>query len=148
VTEGLCSTPSEFFSNNFIPSLNRLIKESRLQLCLSTRNLLLCSLNLRRIILYHKSKVHVKHYVHINVLSLLCQRSGPTTRRSKMLCTTSSSFTKDLFVTRRPILHLITVNAFPNETPKYCIDDVIDFLDNLYDVVFMTYEANITTYGA
>lgn len=24
---------------------------------------------------------------------------------------------------------------------------MIDFLDNLYDVVFMTYEANITAYG-
>ena len=38
-------------------------------------------------------------------------------------------------------------NAYPRNTPKYCIDDVIDFLDNLYDVVFMTYEANITAYG-
>ena len=38
-------------------------------------------------------------------------------------------------------------NAYPRNTPKYCLDDVIDFLDNLYDVVFMTYEANITAYG-
>jgi hypothetical protein len=38
-------------------------------------------------------------------------------------------------------------NAYPVNTPKYCIDDVIDFLDNLYDVVFMTYEPNITAYG-
>jgi len=45
--------------------------------------------------------------------------------------------------------HLIQFldNAYPKNTPKYCIDDVIDFLDNLYDVVFMTYEANITAYG-
>jgi len=38
-------------------------------------------------------------------------------------------------------------NAYPCNTPKYCIEDVIDFLDNLYDVVFMTYEANITAYS-
>ena len=38
-------------------------------------------------------------------------------------------------------------NAYPRNTPKYCIDDIIDFLDNLYDVVFMTYEANIAAYG-
>jgi hypothetical protein len=38
-------------------------------------------------------------------------------------------------------------NAYPKNTPKYCIEDVIDFLDNLYDVVFMTYEASVTAYG-
>jgi len=38
-------------------------------------------------------------------------------------------------------------NAYPKNTPRYCLEDVIDFLDNLYDVVFMTYEANITAYG-
>lgn len=37
-------------------------------------------------------------------------------------------------------------NAYPKNTPKYCIEDVIDFLDNLYDVVFMTYEASVTAY--
>jgi len=40
-----------------------------------------------------------------------------------------------------------TGNAYPKNTPKYCIEDVIDFLDNLYDVVFMTYEASVTAYG-
>ena len=42
---------------------------------------------------------------------------------------------------------LWVVNAYPKNTPKYGIDDVIDFLDNLYDVVFMTYEADISAYG-
>jgi len=41
----------------------------------------------------------------------------------------------------------LTGNAYPKNTPKYCIEDVIDFLDNLYDVVFMTYEASVTAYG-
>ena len=41
----------------------------------------------------------------------------------------------------------VTGNAYPKNTPKYCIEDVIDFLDNLYDVVFMTYEASVTAYG-
>ena len=40
-----------------------------------------------------------------------------------------------------------TGNAYPTNTPKYSIEDVIDFLENLYDVVFMTYESNITAYG-
>jgi len=39
-------------------------------------------------------------------------------------------------------------NAYPKATPKYGIDDIIDFLDNIYDVVFMTYEANVAAYGA
>jgi hypothetical protein len=48
-----------------------------------------------------------------------------------------------------PLRNRLTIlgNAYPSNTPKYGLDDVIDFLDNLYDVVFMTYEANITAYG-
>jgi hypothetical protein len=47
----------------------------------------------------------------------------------------------------RPLMCESIGNAYPKNTPRYCIEDVIDFLDNLYDVVFMTYEANITAYG-